>query len=273
MALSHLISTHTYSQPNSARSKMKLEAQLASPADLEKAKTIYGADKGDLCAPLLRAAWPETEANAQARAEWSCQQQKEYLENDPTCRFIKVVDRDADDEMIAFGRWHRYPDGPGMTHLNLEYAGLKDRDDPAAFPPEFGKALYCDFLDKVLADRPDWMDRGLCWGEWWRSVIKLPVCAATDCTLVLTTIQTRAPFRGNGAAGLILQWGLEQAAKDGVPAFLEAGEKAVGLYKKHGFKVVKVEEFDWSSYGQPGVVSRNTRMRADLKQTRTEMGL
>lgn len=91
------------------------------------------------------------------------------------------------------------------------------------------------------------------------------VWAAIDNILVLTTIETRVPLRGNGAAGLILQWGLEQAAKDGAPAYLEAGEKAVGLYKKHGFKEVKVEEFDCSPYGMPGKVVRNTRMRADPK--------
>ena len=64
---------------------------------------------------------------------------------------------------------------------------------------------------------------------------------------------------------MILEWGLAQAAKDGVPAFLEAAEGAKHLYETHGFKAVGEQKFDGTPYGLPQVQFNLARMRADPK--------
>ena len=146
---------------------MKFEVQEATSSDIESAKGFYGPETGDLCAAAFGVGWPLTDPNdmelARRRAEWSCQQQKELMENDPTTRFVKVVNTDKGNEIVAFGRWHRYPNG--YQHVaDLETVGLKDRNDPATWPDGFNKELYLGFLDELFAQRRSWMGEGPYWG-------------------------------------------------------------------------------------------------------------
>ena len=148
---------------------MKLEVQRATPADVEAAKGIYGPLTGDLCAAACAIGWPLTDPDdvetAKLRAEWSSRQQKELLENDATARLVKVIDTDNDDdEIVAFGRWHKYPNG--YQHVaDLEAGGLKDRSDPATWPAGFNKDFYLGFLDDLFAARRSWMGEGNYWGS------------------------------------------------------------------------------------------------------------
>lgn len=80
----------------------------------------------------------------------------------------------------------------------------------------------------------------------------------------MTTIVTRAPLRKHGAGSLILKWGLEQAEKAGVPAYLEAVPEAKHLYEAHGFKEVARQTVDCTAYGMPGVTFELARMKADV---------
>ena len=146
---------------------MKLEVQEATPSDIEAAKAIYGPETGDLCAPIIPVMWSLTDSHdtktAKLRAEWSCQQQRDILEDDPTTRFVKVVDADNDDELVAFGRWHRYPSGyHGIK--DLECVGRKDRNNPATWSEDFNKDFYLGFLDPAIAARTSWMGMGHYWG-------------------------------------------------------------------------------------------------------------
>lgn len=49
---------------------------------------------------------------------------------------------------------------------------------------------------------------------------------------------TRESQRGRGAATMLIRWGIEQAEKDGVPAYLEAGVMGKQIYEKLGFRQV-----------------------------------
>ena len=61
---------------------------------------------------------------------------------------------------------------------------------------------------------------------------------------------TRASQRGRGAAGMLIRWGIEQAEKEGVPAYLEAGVKGKPVYERLGFKQVgDLLEVDLREYG------------------------
>jgi ribosomal protein S18 acetylase RimI-like enzyme len=46
-------------------------------------------------------------------------------------------------------------------------------------------------------------------------------------------------FAGRGIATQLVQWGIDRAEDDNLPAFLEATQAAVSLYKRLGFKVMK----------------------------------
>jgi hypothetical protein len=62
-----------------------------------------------------------------------------------------------------------------------------------------------------------------------------------------------------------LQWGLAEAAKEGVPAYLEAVVTAKHLYETHGFIEVGTQKVDGAAYGFPQVQMELSRMRADPK--------
>ena len=145
---------------------MRFQIKEVTSADIEAARSIYGPETGDLSAAAAGVGWHVEPNNTEAlkqRAEWSCQQQKDLLENDPTTRFVMVVDADKNDEIVAFGRWHRYPNGYQLK-TDLEAVGLKDRNDPATWPEGFHKDFYLGFLDDLLADRPAWMGQDHYWG-------------------------------------------------------------------------------------------------------------
>lgn len=46
---------------------------------------------------------------------------------------------------------------------------------------------------------------------------------------------THPSHRGKGAAGLLVKWGIEQAERDRVPAYLEAGLMGRLVYERYGF--------------------------------------
>jgi GNAT superfamily N-acetyltransferase len=55
---------------------------------------------------------------------------------------------------------------------------------------------------------------------------------------VLTNLKTREPLQKHGAGTMLLKWGLDRAAEEGVPAYLEAALSAAHLYESVGFKDV-----------------------------------
>ena len=63
---------------------------------------------------------------------------------------------------------------------------------------------------------------------------------------------TRAGWRRRGAGGMLLQWGTEQAKKEGAPAYLEAVPAAVSTYMRHGFKHIEDLTIDCRDWGMDG---------------------
>jgi len=62
---------------------------------------------------------------------------------------------------------------------------------------------------------------------------------------------------------MLIEWGLEQARKAGVPSYLEAVPQAMHLYESHGFREIGRQKVDCAAYEMPGVVVEMVRMRAD----------
>ncbi|KXL45600.1 hypothetical protein M433DRAFT_154303 [Acidomyces richmondensis BFW] len=223
---------------------MGLSISPATAEDLEDAKTICGIDPfdGGFASPLVRMCWPISNPHnvevLRRRAEWSMAQQLDILRNDPSVRMTKVVD-DTTGEIVNLARWQDYSEGyvdPPNTPSGV--SGIKDTSDISTWPEELQVERFLDILKTLFAARQNWMGRGKYW--------------------VLTTMVTREPYRKRGAGSLTLEWGLEQARKDGIPVFLEAAPAAKRLYEKHGWRQVGKQVSDIG--GQKIEIAR---MRAD----------
>lgn len=80
--------------------------------------------------------------------------------------------------------------------------------------------------------------------------------------IVLCTLVTRPGFRKRGAGTQLVQWGLEQAAAGGEPAYLEAGNNGRPLYKKLGFE--EIGQIDLTEVGM-GRVTMLSHMKWEDK--------
>ena len=56
-------------------------------------------------------------------------------------------------------------------------------------------------------------------------------------------------YQRRGIGGMLLEDGLAVADKDSLPVCLGATEQAMPLYKRFGFEVTNISEFDMMSYG------------------------
>lgn len=75
---------------------------------------------------------------------------------------------------------------------------------------------------------------------------------------------TKEKRRHRGAGTLLVKWGLEQAQKDKVPAYVEASTDGAPLYAKCGFEKVGENSWDLSKYGLPSYIPF-WRMAANVK--------
>jgi GNAT superfamily N-acetyltransferase len=67
--------------------------------------------------------------------------------------------------------------------------------------------------------------------------------------LDLGAMGTSAKYRGQGAASLLLKWGIERADDFDLPAYVEATKAAYRVYTKHGFEEVDNLNIEISQWG------------------------
>ncbi|KAK7753570.1 hypothetical protein SLS62_004428 [Diatrype stigma] len=188
----------------------------------------------DLTAPPNPVAWPvSTRAEAELRARHCFALQKRRFQEDPTVRFMKVVDDSADEgrgDIVAVARWHYYESGYAYAReAHWEMAPLA-APGPAAEegasddypPPNFNVRLYNHILSYRDSFREQWIPSGKpCW--------------------MLMHLVTRPSQRRRGAAGLLLRWGMERSRESGAPAYLESGVQGKPVYEHFGFVPVGEE--------------------------------
>ncbi|KAL7412665.1 hypothetical protein BDY24DRAFT_392295 [Mrakia frigida] len=132
--------------------------------------------------------------------------------------YLRPIDRTSTkgdplpSELAIEAEWEAIFEKEGKSEVQLEMEGTMD----LGFAEKFGAEL-----DRV---RKEW-SKGR--RHWYLSIVVI------DPTL-----------HGLGIGSKLLDWGLEQAKKDGVPCFLEASESGRPLYESRGFKVVNWCEFD-----------------------------
>ncbi|PSN69729.1 hypothetical protein BS50DRAFT_295224 [Corynespora cassiicola Philippines] len=161
-----------------------------------------------ICCPV------KTREEAQDRLSFHFDKQKSRFIGDPTVRYMKVIDTEKQDFIVSIARWHYYPAGYNFdSEIHWE---THSPPPDQIIPHGFNIALHNYILTTRDAARSLWTrPNASCW--------------------ILMHMVTHPSYRGKGAAGLLIRWGIEQAEKDRVPAYLEAGVMGRPIYERHGF--------------------------------------
>lgn len=174
----------------------------------------------DLVGPPTPICWPvTTQPSAHARLEFHMSAQRRRFLGDRSATYLKVVDEETG-EIVSMARWHFYPNGYSYEEgIGWEVYRRSGEEGGIEIPTEMNINLHNHILSTRDAERQNWQSPpSPCW--------------------ILMHLVTRPSQRGRGAAGMLVQWGVERARGEGVSAFLEAGIKARGLYERFGFAQV-----------------------------------
>lgn len=140
---------------------------------------------------------------------------REYITNDPTARYLKIIDSELDDQIIAFAEWHIFSTA-SKEAARLDLA-------PRTWPSDVNLPLATEYWGHIVNAR-----KGM-----------------TGKPHVFLSVIATAPGQGRrGAASLLMEWGVGEADRRGLPCFLESSPMGRGLYLKHGFEEVESFEVD-----------------------------
>ncbi|KAH6713729.1 hypothetical protein BKA61DRAFT_688960 [Leptodontidium sp. MPI-SDFR-AT-0119] len=173
--------------------------------------------------------WPvSSKSEAKERLKFHMSQQRKRFLGDRTATYLKVID-DETEEIISIARWHYYPNGYSYADgIGWE---IHSPVEGKPFPEGMNIELHNYILQERDGKRKDWMvENEPCW--------------------ILMHLVTRGSQRGRGAAGMLINWGIEKAREDGVPVYLEAGVVGRPVYEKRGFQQIgELLVLDVRSYG------------------------
>ncbi|KAI1401052.1 acyl-CoA N-acyltransferase [Hypoxylon fuscum] len=147
------------------------------------------------------------------------QQMLHGLKTDARIKWLKIIDTDlpeGPEQMIAFAEWHIYHEKPQPTQ-------------PRTFGPGCNKET-CEMLfggiakqrQRIMGDKP---------------------------YFYLRFLHTEPKHQGRGAGGMLTEWGVQEARKQRMIAYLESSEAGHSLYKKCGFRDVECLSLDLSKWG------------------------
>lgn len=127
--------------------------------------------------------------------------------HDPHARFLIVAD--SSDKPIAFAKWVA-PLPPGTPPPPLP--------EESEWPEDGDPKLAVVFFRELAARHAEIMGQRRHW--------------------YLEIIVTRGDYQGRGAGGMMMQWGVQEADKDGVESYLDATPEGKPLYERFGFESV-----------------------------------
>ncbi|RDW68676.1 hypothetical protein BP5796_09333 [Coleophoma crateriformis] len=156
----------------------------------------------------------KTREEAETRLRFHFDKQRSRFIGDPTVRYMKVIDTANENSIISIARWHFYTSGYNFdTEIPWE---THNSTSGQSIPQGFNIPLHNYILTRRDAARASWIPANSpCW--------------------ILMHMVTHPSHRGKGAAGLLIRWGIEQAEKHHVPAYLEAGVMGRPIYERFGF--------------------------------------
>lgn len=81
-------------------------------------------------------------------------------------------------------------------------------------------------------------------------------------------INRRESYANEASSGsMLVEYGCRRADELGVIAVLGASDKGKGLYLKHGFKIIKEQEFDLRPFGFDSTETKRSMMRMPIAKT------
>ncbi|KAJ4418847.1 hypothetical protein N0V82_005293 [Gnomoniopsis sp. IMI 355080] len=183
---------------------------------------------------VLHQHWYPGGASPSAREKYICRLRNDLSPGDSSSSssvqvYLKVVELAApngeEPEIIAFAKWKFVKES-----LPVEVYDMKREE---ITQEELGEGVNLDLM-RTFMGKMDQFRRETMRGE--------------RC-LHLGTFVCHPNHRGLGAASALLQWGVELADKEQVPAFLEASPHAYSLYKKFGFEDIDMYQFPLEDTG------------------------
>ncbi|KIW95123.1 uncharacterized protein Z519_03707 [Cladophialophora bantiana CBS 173.52] len=138
------------------------------------------------------------------------------LENDPSCHLM-VVKEAMSGEIASFAVWHFYPP---KSQEEVEQEMLM-REFP--LPDDANKDLGNRLIRNSIRKRHE---------------VAASIIGPDKPYVYLAAIGTSPKYQRQGAASLLLDWGLERADDRGLAAYVESAPAALRLYEKYGFKEV-----------------------------------
>ncbi|KAI0103724.1 acyl-CoA N-acyltransferase [Nemania sp. FL0031] len=199
---------------------MPLVLQPATEADAVRAAQI----EREAYAPnpfnpvLFPGPFPEPPAGRNPRAEEMAKQ----LREDPSTRWLKVVDTDLEEtddnkQMIGFAQWN-----------------INDGSQPSQPPRGFGPGCNVEACEALFG-----------------GLHKLRAKHYGSVKHVhLRLLHVHPDHQRKGAGKLMVMWGVEEAKKLGLPAFLESSEEGHSLYLKCGFRDIDMQTIDFTKWGK-----------------------
>ncbi|KUJ24598.1 uncharacterized protein LY89DRAFT_776679 [Mollisia scopiformis] len=136
-----------------------------------------------------------------------CARQLEWHKGDPSSRWIYVTDEETG-EVIAGTQWNIFEQNP--------YAKEAEPMAPYWLPEGAFKDVASQVLYQFLSNRT--------------AKMKEPHILNNFCFV-------HPKHRRRGAGRLMMQWGADKADELGLPAYVEATDDGLQLYKEYGFKV------------------------------------
>ncbi|KAF2759344.1 acyl-CoA N-acyltransferase [Pseudovirgaria hyperparasitica] len=199
---------------------MPLVIEPATEADLSDYVDIQHAAFADgEVGLLLNSRGPLTEARRKMYHERSLNDMK-----NPTYHYIKCVDTDLN-KTIGFGKWRIHPNGRTQQEVDDSWY------TPTPQPESNVKAEH-DFFMYLNESRRDYM--------------------GTKPVVFLHVMVTLPEHQGRGAGRMMMKWGVDEADRLGLDAYVESSEAGRRLYESFGFKMLKERIWKLADYGIPG---------------------
>lgn len=156
-------------------------------------------------------------------------------------RFVKVVDLDCDNKMMAFAKW-QHP----QSFTDEQRAAKKALSQGNPFgdyaPEGYNVKLSDDFFARIREKHSKWVD--------------------DDKDYVLSILAVSPQYQRKGLGSLLISEGLALVDRDGARTYIEASPNGLQLYQRHGWKLIDEIQMDMTRYGGNDVASEKLLIRA-----------
>ncbi|KAI0409421.1 acyl-CoA N-acyltransferase [Xylaria palmicola] len=168
---------------------------------------------------LFPGPFPEPAAGQNPRAADMAKQ----LRDDPSTRWFKVVDTDIpaavdNGQMIGFAQWN-----------------INDGSQAPPSPRTFGPGCNVEACEALFGGLHQMRLKNF----------------ADKRHVHLRLLHVDPKHQRRGAGRMLVMWGVEEARRLGLPAFLESTEEGHSLYLSCGFRDIDIQTVDFTKWGKP----------------------